>query len=100
MKKGGYQILDLKNKNLKNTVGMVYNGIYEMLEGTRKAILISGLQVDGVEYNDFFAPFSHIGSSFFGITPIFVSAEDGPRGTTLTITINDNDVVTAIVQEA
>lgn len=54
MQKGGYQIIDLKGKTLTSGVSMQYEGLYEKIEGTRKAILLSGLYVDGVEYHDCF----------------------------------------------
>lgn len=64
MKIGGYQIIDLKGKNLTTDVGMVYDGVYELIEGTRKPILLSGIQVDNTEYQDVFVSVSINGSAF------------------------------------
>lgn len=82
MLKGGYQIIDLKNKELTSGVGMVYEGIYDKVEGTRKAILISGLNVGGTEYHDTFVELTVNSTNFEGT--IYGK----------TITISDEDVVT------
>lgn len=82
MIKGGYQIIDLENKPLTIDVGMVYEGIYELVENTRKATLISGLNISGTEYNDVFVYLRVVESNFEGII------NDGIK-----IVINDNDVV-------
>lgn len=82
MLKGGYQIIDLEDKELTSGVGMVYEGIYEKIEGNRKAILISGLNVEGTEYHDTFVELAVSGSNYEGT--IYGK----------TITISDVDVVT------
>ena len=64
MKIGGYQIIDLKGKNLTTDVGMVYEGIYDLIESTRKPILLSGIQVDDTEYQDVFTSVTINGSAF------------------------------------
>lgn len=94
MKKGGYQILDLKNKNLTSGVGMVYEGIYEQVEGTRKTHLVSGLQVGGVEYHDMFVLFTTAGTSFVGVVN-FASGVDSTG--TIKFQIDDTDVVTVTI---
>lgn len=82
MVKGGYQIIDLKNKALTSGVGVVYDGIYDKVEGTRKPILVSGLNVGGTEYHDSFVDFTVSGTTFTGT--IYGK----------TITIADTDTVT------
>lgn len=82
MNKGGYQIIDLENKELTLGVGMVYNGIYDKVEGTRKPILISGLNIGGVEYHDTYVDFTVSGTNFVG--SVYGK----------TITISDVNVVT------
>lgn len=85
MIKGGYQIIDLENKNLTIGVGMVYEGIYEQIESTTKPILISGLVISHIEYNDLYSYPKVVGHEFeFIIT-------DGYK-----LTVNDFDVVTAV----
>lgn len=64
--RGGYQIIDLKNKNLTTDVGMVYDGIYEKMESTRKPILVTGMQLDDKEYRDAFVDFTLVGSAYMG----------------------------------
>lgn len=87
MQKGGYQIIDLKNKELTSGVGMTYEGIYDKIEGTRKAILVSGLNLEGTEYHDSFVDFTVNNTVFEGT--IFGNA----------ITISDEDVVTVTEPE-
>ena len=91
MVKGGYQIIDLKNKELQLGVGMVYDGIYDLLESTRKVVLVSGLNIDGTEYKDMFLNFGVVGSEFHAIIIFDIT-------NTLLITINDNDIVTITQQ--
>ena len=64
MLKGGYQIIDLENKSLTPEVGVVYEGIYDTIENTNKAILVSGLVVNHIPYSDMFVPFSVSGSNY------------------------------------
>ena len=85
MNKGGYQIIDLKNKPMRAGEGMIFEGIYDKLEGTRKPTLVSGLHFEGKEVTDFFATFHLSGSDY-------VYADDYNLG--ITISINSNDVVT------
>lgn len=66
MLKGGYQIIDLGNKEITTGVGMLIDGIYDKIEGTRKALLISGLNLDGTEYHDTFVELHVEGSAFLG----------------------------------
>lgn len=66
MTKGGYQIIDLEGRELESGVGMVYDDIYKKIEGTRKAILISGLNVGGTEYHDTFVELTANGSNYEG----------------------------------
>lgn len=80
---GGYQVIDLKNKNLTSGVGMQYEGLYELIEGTRKPILISGVQLDSKEYHDSFVEATANGSQYeFDLYGYL-------------FTINDNNVVEA-----
>lgn len=81
-RKGGYKIIDLKNKPLKLNIGMVYDGIYEEIESTTKSILISGLNIDGEEIKDFYCVPRLQGTDY-----IFTYAN-------YTLTIKDTDVVT------
>lgn len=53
MLKGGYQIVDFSDTNIKTDGGTTIPGIYEQIEGShRKALLASGLVLDGVEHRD------------------------------------------------
>lgn len=66
MATGGYQIIDLENKELTLATGMVFEGIYDKIEGTRKPILISGINIEGTEYHDTFVELTVSGSSYVG----------------------------------
>lgn len=60
MKRGGYHIVDFKDTNITTENGATIVGIYEEIEGSyRKAILISGITIDGVEQRDTWADPSH-----------------------------------------
>lgn len=92
MKKGGYQIIDLQNKNHEIGVGMVHEGIYDKIEGTRKALLISGLQVNDTEFHDTFSTPVVDGSNF-----VF-AMYDGSTKKYFYMTVADTDVVTVTVE--
>lgn len=66
MKKGGYQILDLSAVSFRRGQSQIVKGAHELIEGTRKVILVSGLEVDGVEYRDAFVNFTIESGSFVG----------------------------------
>lgn len=66
MTKGGYQILDLSG-NAFTTGSTVYvKNAYEKIEGTRKVILVSGLEVDGTELRDAFVDFTVDSGNYVG----------------------------------
>lgn len=93
MLKGGYQIIDLENKNHEVGVGMVHEGIYDKIEGTRKAIMLSGVVLAGVEYHDVFVQPVLDGSDY-------VTAIVNPfTNVKVLIRITDTDVVTASIGE-
>lgn len=55
MMKGGYKIVDFKDVNITTDNGAVITGIYNGFENNhRKAVLISGVTIDGVEKPDCF----------------------------------------------
>lgn len=66
MTKGGYQILDLSGNSFTRETTVYVKGAYEKIEGTRKVILVSGLEVDGVEYRDAFVNFTNESGNFVG----------------------------------
>lgn len=52
---GGYKIVDFKDVNITTDNGATVAGIFEEIEGShRKAILVSGVTIDGVEQRDLF----------------------------------------------
>ena len=87
MNVGGYQIIDLKNHNFEEGVGFTIDGIYDIIEATRKPILVSGVKFEGVELQDQFVMAKVIGSSY-------KLAYQFDEVTYLQILIEDTDVVT------
>lgn len=86
MKIGGYQIIDLENRPFTLGVGQQYKGLYEKIEGTRKPILVSGINVTGTEFHDTFVTFGVDGSDFVANIP------NGEIN--VVVRISDLDVVT------
>lgn len=90
-KNGGYKIIDLKNKELSVGVGMVFDDIYDAIEGTKKALLISGLNIEGHEYHDIFVqPYTEGGNYCFDV----INNDD----TSYLVTIEDTNVVTITIE--
>lgn len=89
MQKGGYQIIDLEGHNHTSGVGAVHDGIYEKIEGTPKAILLSGIVVNAVEYHD-----TYIFPCVNGTNYVAIVGENPTTNERITINIQDNDVVT------
>lgn len=88
MVKGGYQIIDLKGIPLTSGVGMQYEGLYDLIEGTRKVIMLSGISIDDVEYHDCF------------VEPVVDGTNFNIVAYGKTIVIADTDVVTVqVVQD-
>lgn len=54
MRLGGYQILDFENINLMNSpkISEMYQDIYDLCK-TKKRKVISGLNIDNKQYDDF-----------------------------------------------
>lgn len=85
MFKGGYQIVDLKGVNLEPDVAASVEavkipGIHAAIEGSHgKALMLSGIVIDGVEKNDQYIVFTVSSGTY--TAPI--------EGGTLTITADD-----------
>lgn len=89
MKKGGYQIIDFKDFPVKEgSESFIIPGIYDLIEGTRKPILLSGINAWNREYPDVFMHYRLSGTSF-----VFTMSNIG-FGEIGTITVSDTDVVT------
>lgn len=61
---GGYKIIDLKGKDHTVGVGMVHDGIYDAIEGTKKPIMLSNIVIAGTEYKDIFVTVNLLESAF------------------------------------
>lgn len=66
MTKGGYQIIDFSGIKFTRDKTVTVKNVHEKIESTRKAILISGLEVDGVEYRDTFVNFNNESGNYVG----------------------------------
>lgn len=89
--KGGYKILDFRGYTFETSTtatprSTTINGIYERIEGSDKAFLIEGYNLDGVEYKSFFTAFVVQGGAF-------VTIFDNHY---ITISSNDKIAVTAV----
>lgn len=80
-KNGGYLIVDCGEISFTKGKPQVVSGVYDKLESCSKAVLISGVELDGTEYGDIFVSLRVNGSAFTGE---FYSG---------TITINDDDEI-------
>ena len=58
MNKGGYQILDLKNKSFALDTATPVAGAFDTIAGTKKPILVSGIVIAGKRYNDTYVDFT------------------------------------------
>ena len=70
--KGGYKILDFNGytfsaSSTNTPKSTTIDGIYERIEGSDKAFLVEGYNLDGVEYKAFFTAFVVAGGSFVTI---------------------------------
>lgn len=54
MKKGGYQIIDLKNFNIENGKSVTIKGIYNILKEVKKPLLLSGIIFGGEKQQEQF----------------------------------------------
>lgn len=82
--KGGYKIIDFKDINLVTGTASTITGVYDAIKSNyRKAILISGIVIDGVEKADAFVELTVNTSNYVGSL----------YGKTLTITNADKVTV-------
>lgn len=85
MQKGGYQIIDLKGLNFVVGTAQTVDGIYDKIEGTKKPLYVSGIQIAGVEYHDTYVDFTVSTGNFVGTI----------YGKKITITADDKVTITA-----
>ena len=86
MNKGGYQILDLKNKSFTLGTGAAVAGAFETIRGTKKPILVSGIVIAGAKYNDTYVDFT------IGKTGNIIAFQGTMHGKKISIT--NKDIVT------
>ena len=86
MNKGGYQILDLKNKSFALGTGALVAGAFYTIAGTKKPILVSGIVIAGTEYHDTYVDFTVVSSAFEGT----IYGKKISIASTDTVTISEN----------
>lgn len=65
--KGGYKIIDFKDINLVTGTASTITGVYDAIKSnSRKAILISGIVIDGVKMADSFVELSLVSANYTG----------------------------------
>lgn len=64
MVKGGYQIINLDGVVHNVGSGVTHEGIYERINGTQKPIMISGININGLEYHDCYVEPNVNGSNY------------------------------------
>lgn len=95
MKKGGYKIIDLKGEEIDTSGTSKINvpGVYDEIEGSYgKAILLSGLNIDGTIENDIFVRPEIVSDDFVVTLGVVASTTTGV--TVSTLTIDDDDDIT------
>lgn len=93
-KLGGYKIVDLSGSAFATGVESTKPGVYEAIESTNKRIVVSGLVIGSVEYDDMNVPFIVEGSDYVGHVILTakktldfkVTAADG---VTVTLTVSE-----------
>ena len=91
MKKGGYQIIDLKDFNIDNEKSVTIKGIYNILKEVKKPLLLSGINFRGEKQQEQF------------ITPDFrhpnyeISIKVYDTGIMCTATVSSDDKVSFTV---
>lgn len=97
MKKGGYQIIDMAGVDAITTAQTVA-GIYEAIEGNyNKPVILTGIVVQGVEYDDAAVQFRSVGQTFvasaYGYT-FMINAQDKIQVSELKVTKATGDAIT------
>ena len=65
-KLGGYKIIDLSGISFSNGVESTKSGVYEAVKSTNKRIIVSGLVMNSVKYDDMDVTFVVDGSNYVG----------------------------------
>ena len=93
-KLGGYKIVDLSGSTFATGVELTKPGVYEAIKSTNKRIIVSGLVMGSVEYDDMDVTFIVEGSNYVGHVILTakktldfkVTAADG---VTVTLTVSE-----------
>ena len=82
---GGYQIIDVTGLTFNSGTKVTKEGVWDLIEGTCKVLLLHGLKYKGTEYRDVWLnDLTHTGANYTGT--VF--------GNTITITNDDGITIT------
>ena len=96
MKNGGYLIIDFKDVNV-SSIPVEIVGVYESLKNiNRKALLMSGLKINGVYYADCFAYADVVDTDYY-ISIITSITDDGITSTKIKVDIDNMVSVETVV---
>ena len=63
--KGGYKLIDLKDSKLTVDEGVTVKGIYNSIKNSyNKPLILTGINIGGVERNDIFIDFAYNSGSY------------------------------------
>ena len=63
---GGYRLISLKGKDLKNGTPVTVEGVHDAIESTRSVIILTDVVVDSVEKPDTLFDFKVVSGNFVG----------------------------------
>lgn len=86
MKKGGYQIIDLKNYNMLQDGTITVPGVYNLISSTNKPLLLTGITFNNTKQPEQYVVAQKTGT-YYGIS---FTASTG----TVTLAIDTTDVIT------
>ena len=88
MKKGGYQIIDLKDFKIDIGTTVTIKGIYNILKEVKKPLLLSGINFRGTKQQEQFITPNYNGTDYEIDIKVY------EKGYTCTATVNSNDLIT------
>lgn len=89
--KGGYKIINFNNVPVTTGTPITLKGVYNNIENTNKAFLISGLILDNIEFDDMFIEFVIQSNNFVGV---FIDTINSNSIKYNVITITNSDEIT------
>lgn len=88
MKKGGYQIIDLKDFKIDTGTSVTIKGIYNILKEVKKSLLLSGINFRGTKQQDQFITPTYTGTNYEIDIKVY------EKEYVCTATVNSDDLIT------